>query len=445
MKGTAMTTPKETNGPLRNQATRRQFLTLLGATAGAATLAPATRVLAQAKPPSSAISQYVYVGTYTIGIPPGGSHPTQATGIYVYKMNPFNGDLTFIQVMTTDNPSFLAIDPTKKFLYCVNELGPDASGTNPLGTVSAFSINPSTGMLTPIGSPVPTHGTFPCHVWVYPKGGYLFAANYGGTPAFPGSYIVYSLNADGSINPTPTSDPTRFIKFPGNGTGPDPIRQEVSHAHMILTDPHVKHVFGVDLGMDMVQAWDFDDAAGALTPGTVPYASVGAGSGCRHMTFHPSGKYAYVINELASTVDAFAFDEDRGAFIWLQNSSTLPKNTPFTRPSGVSIPTGTSTCSEIRMHPTGQWLYGANRGANVISVFDIDPDTGKLLPKGWVDTRGKIPRGMNVDPSGTFLYVGNQDTDTIAVFGINRGNGRLQGPIMVNSFTPVDFEFGPPA
>ena len=359
-------------------------------------------------------------------------------------MDPFKGDLSFVEVVPTDNPSFLAIDPTKKFLYSVNELGPDASGTTPLGKVSAYRINAITGKLTFLNQ-VDTHGTFPCHVWVYPGGGYLFAANYGGTPTFPGSFIVYTLNADGSINPTPTSDPYRFIQFPGNGTGPDPVRQEVSHAHMILTDPHVKQVFGVDLGMDMVHAWNFDATLGRLTPGTVPYASVGAGAGCRHMTFHPSGKYGYVINELASTVDAFAFDEDRGAFIWLQNSSTLPKNTPFTRPSGVAIPSGTSTCSEIRMHPTGQWLYGANRGANVISVFDIDPDTGKLDPKGWVDTRGKIPRGMNIDPSGTFLYVGNQDTDTIAVFGINRGNGRLNGPLMVNSPTPVDFEFGPPA
>jgi 6-phosphogluconolactonase len=179
MEDTPMTSEKET-GALPVQTTRRQFLTLLGAAAGAATLAPANRAFAQAKPPSSAIAQYVYVGTYTIGTPPGGSHTTNATGIYVYKMDPFKGDLSFVEVVPTDNPSFLAIDPTKKYLYSVNELGPDASGTTPLGKVSAYRINAITGKLTFLNQ-VDTHGTYPCHVWVYPGGGYLFAANYGGT------------------------------------------------------------------------------------------------------------------------------------------------------------------------------------------------------------------------------------------------------------------------
>ncbi len=436
---------KETS-PL--QTTRRQFITLLGAAAGAATLAPANRALAQGKPPSTAQSLYVYVGSYTIGTAPGGSKPTTALGIYVFKMNPSNGFLDFIEVVATDNPSFLALDPTKKFLYAVNELGPN--GTVPGGKVSAYSINPMTGKLTFLNQ-VDTHGTFPAHVWVYPGGGWLFVANYGGTPQFPGNFILFPLNPDGTIVPTPTSDTTRFFQFPGNGLGPDPSRQEVSHGHMMLTDPHVlslqhKHVFGVDLGMDMVHIWDFDPVGGHLSLGAqVQYATVAGSAGCRHMTFHPTGKFGYVINEMASTVDAYLFDETRGAFINVQTISTLPKNTKFTRPIGTVIPAGTTTCSEIRMHPTGDFLYGANRGANVISVFDIDQGTGMLDFKGVVDTEGKIPRGMNSDPSGTFLYVGNQDTDTIAVFPINRGNGRLEGPTLISSPTPVDFEFGPPA
>ena len=443
-----MTTDKETPLFLTS---RRQFLTLLGAASAVTAIAP--RAFANGQDDDhdhddgipTAIAQYVYVGTYTIGTAPGGSKPTTALGIYVYKLHPYSGDLSFVEVMPCDNPSFLALDPTKKFLYAVNELGP-VTTTPPVpgGQVSAYSINPLTGKLTFINQ-VDSHGTYPCHVWVHPAGGWLFAANYGGTPDFPGSYICYKLNGNGSIVPTPTSDPNRFFKFPGNGTGPDPIRQEVSHGHMMLTDPHVKGVYGVDLGMDMVHAWTFDTTLGHLMPGTVPYASVGGGSGCRHMTFHPSGKFAYVINELASTVDAFDFDETRGAFIWIQDHSTLPKNTKFTRPSGVAIPSGTSTCSEIRIHPTGKWLYGANRGANVITMFAVNQKTGKLDLLGWADTKGKIPRGMNVDPSGTFLYVGNQDTDTIAVFRIDEHSGKLKGPMLINSPTPVDFEFGPPA
>ena len=447
-----MTSEKETR-PLLT--TRRQFLTLLGAATTVAAAAPSAFADGRdwddddhdyghdhggGKP--TAIARYVYVGTYTIDTPPGGSHTTSALGIYVYEMNPHSGDLKYVEVVPCDNPSFLALDPTKKFLYSVNELGP--SGNLPGGKVSAYAINPLNGKLTFLNQ-VDTHGTYPCHVWVYPSGGYLFVANYGGTPDFPGNFILYTLNADGSINPTSPGDPGRFFQFPGNGTGPDPVRQEVSHGHMILTDPHVKHLVGVDLGMDMVHAWDFDDKAGTLSLGTVPYASVGAGAGPRHMVFHPGGKFAYVIDELASTVDAFTYDEVRAAFIWIQNHSTLPANTTFTRPSGVAIPSGTSTCSEIRIHPTGKWLYGANRGANVITMFAIDQKTGKLDLLGWADTQGKIPRGMTVDPSGTFLYVGNQDTDTIAVFRINRHTGELMGPMLINSPTPVDFEFGLPA
>jgi len=437
-----MTTDNETT-PL--QTSRRQFLTLLGAASAVTAMSPRAFAAPARVPPggrTNPIAQYVYVGTYTIGTAPGGSQPTTAVGIYVFKLNPASGYLDFIEVVPCDNPSFLALDPSKKFLYSVNELGPN--GNLPGGQVSAYAIDPGTGKLTLLNQ-VPSHGTFPCHVWVYPGGGWLFAANYGGTPQFPGSYICYPLNSDGSIVPTDTSNSFRFFQFPGNGTGPDPTRQEVSHGHMMLTDPDVNHVFGVDLGMDMVHVWDFDPTHGQLTPGTVPYATVAGSAGCRHMTFHPSGKFAYVINEMASTVDAFEFDPVRGAFINVQTISTLPKNTPYTRPSGTAIPSGTSTCSEIRMHPTGYWLYGANRGANVITMFAIDQTTGQLSVLGWADPQGKIPRGMNLDPSGTFLYVGNQDTNTIALFRINRNNGKLTGPSLIDSPTPVDFEFGLPA
>jgi 6-phosphogluconolactonase len=426
------------------QSTRRQSLTFLGAMAGVAALGPTTLARAQAKPPSSAIARYVYVGTYTIGIPPGGTHTTRAVGIYVFKMDPFKGGLTFIQAVAADSPSFLAIDPQHKYLYSVNELGTDASGTMALGRVSAYAINPSSGMLTFLNT-ADTQGIFPAHLSVHPAGGYLFVANYGGISSahvkFPGSFPVFKLNGNGSIGTM-----TQLFPEEGNGTGPDPVRQEVGHAHMILADPSAKHIFGVDLGMDEVKAWDFDRVLGKLTPGPIHFAAVGAGSGCRHMVFHPEGKFAYVINELSSTVNAHTFDPERGAFIWVQTVSTLPKNTKFTRPVGVSIPPGTNTCSEIRIHPSGNFLYGANRGDNSIAVFDVDQTTGKLDPKGWVDTEGKIPRGFDIDPSGTFMYVGNQDSDTIAVFGINRGNGRLEGPLdLIPSPTPVDFEFGPPA
>jgi 6-phosphogluconolactonase len=352
-------------------------------------------------------------------------------------MDETRGGLTPVQVVTDENPSFLALDPTMNYLYCVNELGADGDG-KPLGRVSAYQIDRSDGKLRFLNTQL-TNGTWPCHIWVHPSGKYLFAANYGS-----GNFPVFPIQDDGSIG-----EMTDLVQDAGNGTGPDQVRQEGPHAHMILTNPGAQHVFGVDLGADQVMAWNFDLASGKLSPGTVPYANVVSGAGCRHMGFHPSDKFAYVLNELSSTVDVFDFDPNRGSFIAIQTISTLPGDTKYVRPafdptSPGKVPTGTNTTAEIRVHPSGKWVYGTNRGANTIAVFEVDPKSGKLTATDWTSTRGEIPRGMNIDPSGTFLCVGNQNSDSILVFGIDPRNGKLQGPVQtINSPVPVDFAFGP--
>jgi 6-phosphogluconolactonase len=149
------------------------------------------------------------------------------------------------------------------------------------------------------------------------------------------------------------------------------------------------------------------------------------------MAFHPDREHAYVLDELVSTITAFDYDPVRGAFIWTQTISTLPASF-----------TGTNTTAEIRIHPSGRFLYNTNRGHNSVTMYDIDASTGHLSVIGWQSTLGEWPRGMNIDPSGTFLYVGNQNTDTIAVFAI-LPNGRLRQSTLVSTPTPVDIEFGP--
>jgi 6-phosphogluconolactonase len=349
--------------------------------------------------------------------------PSTALGIYVFKMDPRDGGLDFVQVVDTPNPSFLAIDPANQFLYSTNELGP---GQKPninedKGLFSAWAINPANGNLSFLND-VSSDGTYPAHLSVHPSGKYLLGSNYG-----TGNFPVYPILSNGKIG-------TKAFDFQdtGNGTGPNPDRQEGPHAHMILTDPSQGHVFGVDLGADKVMAWTLDLGTGELTPNTVPYAGVASGAGCRHMAFHPSKNFAYVINELVSSIDAFSYDPERGAFIWLQTISTLPAKF-----------TGTSTTAEIRVHPNGQWVYGTNRGHNTVAIFDVDQATGKLSVLGWESTRGAIPRGMNIDPSGTFLYAGNQNSDSIAVFRINHANGKLSLSDLVHTPVPVDIEFGP--
>ena len=152
------------------------------------------------------------------------------------------------------------------------------------------------------------------------------------------------------------------------------------------------------------------------------------------MAFHPDRQHAYVLDELVSSVTVFNYDATRGAFIWAQTISTLPDDF-----------TGTNTTAEIRIHPSGRFLYNTNRGHNSVTMFEIDEDTGKLDVIGWESTRGEWPRGMNIDPSGTFLYAANQNTDSITVFRIQPSNGKLKFSTQVHTPTPVDVEFGPVA
>ncbi len=182
-------------------------------------------------------------------------------------------------------------------------------------------------------------------------------------------------------------------------------------------------------------AWNLDLDTGRLSPNTVPSAPVASGSGCRHMAFHQSREFAYVLDELVSSITAFHYDPTRGAFIWLQTISTLPAGF-----------TGFNTTAEIRIHPNGHFLYNTNRGHNSVAMFRIDPDTGRLNVIGWESTRGDWPRGMNIDPSGTFLYAANQNSDTIVIFRLDRSNGTLHATgEVVHTPTPVDVEFGPQA
>jgi 6-phosphogluconolactonase len=403
--------------PLSLSLTRRHFLPVLGAAAVLPTIAARSVAAAPSRPsgrPSGAEARFVYVATYTApGVPPGGTHPSTAVGIYVFEMDPGDGGLTPLQIVPASNPSFIALDPGLRYLYSVNE--------ETAGRVSAYAINQMNGMLSFLNT-VSANGKDTTHLSVQPSGHYLFAANY-----TSGNFPVYRILANGSIGPM-----TDEFQSEGNGTGPNPDRQEGPHAHQILTDLHGNHVFGVDLGADKVNVLNLDPGTGVLSPNTVPFAPVASGSGPRHMAFHPDGQHAYVLDELVSSITVVDYDPVRGAFIWKQTISTLPSDF-----------SGVNTTAEIRVHPSGQFLYNTNRGHNSVTMFEIDPDTGKLSVIGWESTRGEWPRGMNIDPSGTFLYAANQNTDTIAVFRIQPSNGKLKFSTLVHTPTPVDVEFGP--
>jgi 6-phosphogluconolactonase len=371
-------------------------------------------------PTSTAQARYVYVGTYTApNTAPGGTAPSTARGIYVFKLDPSNGALTQIQVVTgIENPSWVTLDPQQKHLYATSEVS-TWKGTNNSGGITAFSIDPGTGMLTKLNDQ-PTMGAIPAEVQVDPTGRYAVIANYNGA-----NYSVLPIRSDGSLGPA-----TDVFKV--SGMGPIASRQEAPHPHDMVFDPAGRFLFGSDLGSDKLWVWNLNLTTGKLTPTALPYVQVASGSGPRHLTFHPSGKFLYVIAEMASSITAYSYDASRGAATWVQTVSTLPPDFA-----------GTSTTAEIIMHPSGRFVYGSNRGHDTIAGFAIDQKSGKLTLIGWTPIQGQIPRGFNIDPSGSLLLAGGQNSNTLAAFLINPTTGALTPTgVVTQTPTPVSIQFG---
>jgi 6-phosphogluconolactonase len=368
----------------------------------------------------SAPSRYVYVGTYTApNTAPGGLVPSTAKGIYAFKMNGRTGGLSQIQVFEIENPSWVALDANASHLYATSEVS-TWHGVAGTGGITAFSISTGTGMITPIDDQ-PTGGAIPAHVIVDPSGKFALVANYIGA-----NWSVLPIQSNGGLG-------AMTDVFPVTGHGPNTARQEAPHPHQTLFDPAGKFVFGNDLGTDRVWSWTLDPSGKLVPNANLDHAQVASGSGPRHSSFHPSGKFVYVIDEMVSSITAFSYDSTRGTFIWLQTVSTLPPDF-----------TGTSTTAEIIVHPSGKWVYGSNRGHNSIVGFRIDQTTGKLSLIGWTSTQGSIPRGFNIDPSGRLMLVGNQNSDTVVPFRVNQATGKLHPTGAVTSTpVPVSFAFGP--
>lgn len=336
----------------------------------------------------------VYVGTYT-----GGN--TGSEGIYLLELNPATGSLESKGLAgKIVSPSFLAIHPSRKYLYSVNEVGD--FGGKPAGAVTSFSIDPSSGSLKQINQESSV-GSGPCHLVVDASGKNVLVANYGS-----GSVAVLPISDDGSLKPA-----SSFIQH--NGTSADPGRQSGPHAHSINLDAANRFAFAADLGLDKVLIYAFDPEAGKITPNASPFAKVAPASGPRHFAFHPAGKFAYVINEMANTVTAFAYDPAAGSLTEVQTISTLPADF-----------NGTSYTAEVQVHPSGKFLYGSNRGHDSIAAFAIDEKTGKLKFLEAEPTQGKNPRNFAIDPTGAFLLAENQDTNTIVVFRIDPTSGELE-------------------
>jgi 6-phosphogluconolactonase len=335
---------------------------------------------------------WVYVGTYT---------DKDSKGIYRFDMDPETGKLTNrVLAAETKHPSFLAIHPNRQFFYAVGEVN-DVAGKKG-GGVSAFAIDAKTGDLKALNQQSSV-GEGPCHLVVDKDGKCVLAANYGG-----GSAVVLPIKKDGSLG-----EHTSFHQHKGHSVNKD--RQEAPHAHSINLDPANRFAFVADLGLDAVVIYRFNKEDCKLSANEPASAAVSPGAGPRHFAFHPSGKFAYVINELHNTITGFQYDADKGTLTKAQTITTLPKDF-----------SGTSYTAEVVVHPSGKFVYGSNRGHNSIAIFSVNEANGELTPAGHQAEGIKTPRNFNIDPSGKFCLVANQDGNSIVVFAIDQKTGALK-------------------
>jgi 6-phosphogluconolactonase len=333
----------------------------------------------------------VYVGTYTSG---------ESKGIYRLQLDLASGTLSPEGEPTeTVSPSFLALHPSGRFLYTVNETGDGPA--DPSGGVSAFAVDPSSGALTLLNRQ-PSGGPAPCHLSLDREGKHLLVANYWG-----GSVTVFPILADGRL-----AAASSLVKHTG-GTR-EPGRDPGPHAHAVHLDADNRFALVADLGRDELMVYRFDAGKGTLTPHDPPAIALGSGAGPRHLAFDRDGKHLFVINELASTVSVLAYDGGAGTLRAVQTVSTLP--------AGFA---GKSSTAEVVVSADGRFLYGSNRGHDSIAIFAIDPATRHLTPLGHQPTLGKTPRNFSLDPTGRYLLAANQASDTITVFRVDAGSGLL--------------------
>jgi 6-phosphogluconolactonase len=318
----------------------------------------------------------------------------------LFYLDARTGELTSAGLVAeTENPSFLAIHPNRRFLYAANEVT-KFEGENS-GAVSAFAIDKKNGKLKFLNRQA-SKGGAPCHLVVDKAGKNVLVANYVG-----GNIACLQIGSNGKL-----SAASSFIQHAGSSVNP---RQKGPHAHSINLDAQNRFAVAADLGLDQLLIYRFDAGQGKFTANSPAYTSVAPGSGPRHFDFHPSGRFAYVINEMLLTVTAFAYDAKAGTLTSMQTVFTLPKGTKKI-----------GSTAQILVHPSGRFLYGSNRGHDSIVAFSIDAKTGKLTYIAHQSTLGKTPRNFGIDPSGRFLLAANQSTNTIAVFRINQDTGELK-------------------
>ena len=337
---------------------------------------------------ATAGSAVAWIGTSDRG-------PIKSKGIYRVELDLETGQLTEPSLATeVRRPGFLALDPSGERLFAACEL---PSGQ---GGVAAYRIDDEKATLTLINSQATGDGGA-AHLGTDRTGRLLFSAQYGG-----GSVAVFPVAEDGTIQ-------ERSMLVEHEGSGPNKARQEGPHPHWVGVDPENRFLFVPDLGTDRIVIYRIDHDAARITRHGEALCPTGGGP--RHFKFHPSGLYAYVVNELHMSVRVFRYNSEAGELTAMQTLPTLPE---YYRE-------GFNSCSEIRVHPTGRFVYVANRGHDSITAFAVSGETGRLRFVERESIRGAMPRNFNLDPSGKWLVAAGKDSNSLASFSVDLDRGSL--------------------
>jgi 6-phosphogluconolactonase len=367
---------------------RRRFLSL-AVGAGATAIVSRSGIGAFAPQPGGAAPRIAYVGSFT-----SKARNASGEGLSVFRVDQATGAWSRIQLLGDEvNPSFLVIDARRRFLYAVH------ADTD---QVSAFAIDPQAGTLSLVNCQS-TGGTNPAHLALDPTGRFLVTANYGA-----GSVAVVPVRPDGSLGAR-----TDLVALTGE-PGPHRTEQATSHPHQCAFDPGGRFVAVPDKGLDRVFLFRLDTATGALAAAVQPFAKTRAGAGPRHLAFHPRLPFAWVVNELDSTVAAYRV----GAAGGLEPIQILP-----------SIPasfTGNNSGSGIVVSASGRFVFVSNRGHDSVGAFRVDETTGMLAAVAWEPTGGATPRFIGRGPADDLLYAANQNGDAVVELVIDAASGRLR-------------------
>ena len=335
-----------------------------------------------------------------------------AKGIYRSRFDPSTGHFTDpVIAAECVRPSYFAVGRrgANLFLYSVNAGDADHS------TITSYQANPVTGALTQIGQ-VPSGGAGPCYIAVDAEARSAYVANYVG-----GTVATYLIQPSGAL-----SKPVEVVDFhsPKLGKrGPVADRQDGPHPHTSMLSPDQRFVIVNDLGSDDI----------VLLPVELGTAKLGAprvlechspGTGPRHLAFHPNGRWAYGIDEIANRIDQYLWNDTRGTdAVAMLTDTDRPVNTLDAGFHGVD------TAAEVVVSGDGNFVYGSNRGENSLVAFKVDPENGALTFLQRISCGGKGPRHFTLDPVGKWLICGNQDSASVTVFARDPGNGRLSGPV----------------